>query len=54
MNFKEDDYEILLYFNFYILLIDDHYAHKIKEIMNFKDDNYKILLYFNFRYIVNR
>jgi len=52
MSFKEDDYEILLYFNFYILLVEilqnDHYTHKIKEIMSFKEDDYEILLYFNF------
>ena len=28
---------------------NDHYAHKIKEIMSFKDDDYEILLYFNFQ-----
>jgi len=29
-------------------LQNDHYEHKIKEIMSFKDDDYEILLYFNF------
>jgi len=24
---------------------NDHYAHKIKEIMNFNNDDYEILLY---------
>jgi len=46
MSFSKDEYEILLYFNFYRLLVD--YAHKVKEIMSFNKDNYKILLYFNF------
>jgi len=29
-------------------LQNDHYAHKIKEIMSFKEDDYEILMYFNF------
>ena len=27
---------------------NDHYAHKIKEIMSFNKDDYEILQYFNF------
>jgi hypothetical protein len=29
-------------------LQNDHYAHKIKEIISFNIDDYEILLYFNF------
>jgi len=48
MSFNKDHYEILLYLDFYILLIDDHYTRKINLIMNFNKDHYEILLYFNF------
>jgi len=33
-------------------LQNDHYAHKIKEIMSLKEDNYEILLYFNFHILL--
>jgi len=32
ISFKEDDYEILLYFNFYILLVDIKINYQIKDI----------------------
>jgi len=57
MSFKDDDYEILLYFKLsYIVskldLQNDYYAHKIKKIMCFKEDDYEILLYLNFHILL--
>jgi len=35
-------------------LQNDHYAHKIKEIVSFNEDGYEILLYFNFHILFVR